>query len=129
MTTTILCKSSAVQPAPGVSQTGPKGTNLPSGSQMADYSIGGALNPTTPPTNQTFHLIVTGTSGNVSATAQPIVSNDGINWTNYGTAITASSGASPNQQSTTGAAPWAFFSAYITPIASTVALAMLVMNA
>lgn len=128
MTAYVLCSTNAVSGPIGTAQVGSKGMNLPAGSNFIDLSIGGALNPVIPPTNQTFQLIVTG-SGNVSATAQPIVSNDGINWTNYGSAISATAAASVSQANGTGSAPWAFYSATITAISGTGAVAKLIMNA
>jgi hypothetical protein len=69
--------------------------------------------------NQTFQVVVTGTSGNVSATVQPIVSNDGVNWSNYGSAIATGIGTSPQQGIGPGAQAWQYFSAYVTAISGT----------
>ncbi len=128
MTAYVLCSTNAASSPVGTSQAGGKGSNLPPGSNMIDLSIGGALNPVIPPTNQVFQLIVTG-SGNVSATAQPIVSNDGMNWANYGSTISAASAATVSQANGTGAVPWAFYSAIITAISGTGAVAKVIMNA
>jgi hypothetical protein len=117
MTTYVLCKSSVVQSAPTA------GT-LPAGSQSVNPSAGqGAVNPQT----QTFHVVVTG-SGSCSATVQPVVSNDGVNWTNYGSAIVVSAGAAPVQAAANGAQPWQFFSAYVTAISGTSAQATCTMG-
>jgi hypothetical protein len=71
---------------------------------------------------------VTCTAGNCSATAQVIVSNDNINWSNYGAAISASSGASPNTATGSGTQPWEYISAYITAISGTGAKAQVIMG-
>ena len=120
MTTYVLCNGvTAIQSAPS-------GGNLPTGSQAANPAgATGQVNVQ----NQTFQAIVTTTSGNGSATVQPIVSNDGINWVNYGSAITIASAASPAQASGTGASPWQFFSAYVTAISGTGAQVKCLMGA
>lgn len=117
MTTAVLCQNIAAV------QSAPAGGSLPVGSN--------SINPTadTAPINtqtQAFQLTVTG-SGNVSASAQIIVSNDGVNWASYGSAIAATSGASPNLAIGSGAQPWQFFSAYITAISGTGAKATVTM--
>ena len=89
----------------------------------------GANNPTSPPPEQTFHLIVAGTAGNVSGTAQVIVSNDGVNWVNYGDAIAAASTYLTAQASFAGTQAWKYFGAYLTAISGTGATATLRMNA
>lgn len=121
---------SASQNAPGTTQGGPPGSNLPPGSQMA-APAGGAGGPTSPPTNQSFQLTVTASNPGVScsATAQAIVSNDGVNWMNYGNPIVAAAGASPNLQGQNASGLWAYFSAYLTAITGTGAKATLTMAA
>lgn len=128
MTTyTLFSGLTAIQAAPTTSQGGTVGSNLPSGSQLA-FPNGGAGGPVTPPTNQTFQLVVVG-AGSVSASAQPVVSNDGINWVNYGSAISASSATTVSVGSGTGAAVWAYYAAYLTAISGTGAKATMTMNA
>ncbi len=116
MTTYVLFSNlGAPNPLPPQSGVGPKGMNLPAGSQMSDLSSGGALNPTTPPVNQLFQVIVTG-AGNVAGTVQRIGSNDGINWMNYGAPINVSVAASPAMAAFNDTVPFAFFSALLTSI-------------
>lgn len=96
----------------------PAGSNLPQGSVVAS-PLGGAGMPVGGPINQAFHVVVTGT-GSVSATVQTIASNDGVNWFNYGTAITVASGASPQQgNSVSPQSPFAYYSAIVTAITGT----------
>lgn len=129
MTTYILFQGiKAIQSAPGTVQGGTPGSNLPPGSTFANPG-GGAGAPTAPPTNQTLHAVVAGTSGSVSATVQPVVSNDGINWIAYGSPITIASAATPQQGSAVGTAVWAFYSAYVTAISGTGASVTCTMNA
>lgn len=120
MTTYPLCKATATQATPTTAQSGHPGDNLPNGSVVADLSRGGALCDSSPSINQTFQVVVIGPSPGqaCSGTVQLITSNDGINWSNYGTALTATSGASPNIQTGTGAQAWAYFSAYVTAISA-----------
>src|SRR5258708_7737731 len=54
-----------------------------------------------PPIEQAFIVTVTG-SGNVSASAQIVGSNDTVNWALYGPVIAVASGASPQSQSAVG---------------------------
>lgn len=130
MTTYTLVKATAVQAVPGTVQGGPPPANLPSGSQGINPNTAGAGSTINPAINQTFQLIVTTTNGTAcAATAQVIVSNDGVNWLNYGSAMSATSGASPNQQSATGGSVWAWFSAYITVLTGTGAVATVLMSA
>lgn len=89
----------------------------------------GPTNPTSPPGQQTFHLTITGTAGNVSGTAQIIATNDGSNWVNYGDPIAAPSTYLTAQASMSGTAAWKFFGAYLTAIAGTGAKASLKMVA
>lgn len=105
----VLQNVSAVQSAPANGA-------LPNGSQVINPSAGqGAINPQ----SAVFQCIVAGTSGNVSATIQPLASNDGINWINYGTSISIASGPTPQQGSNYGTSPWQFYSAYVTAISGT----------
>lgn len=110
---------SAVQPGIGTVQGGAPGSNLPPGSQAADFSVTGAGTQMNAPSNVTFHVVVTGTSGNVSATVQPLVSNDGINWSTSLSAITISAGLPPQNGAATTVQNWAYYSAMITAISGT----------
>lgn len=105
--------------------------------ENGDGSNVGGVNPsyqpvnpagsTTPAANQGFQLVVTGT-GSVSASAQIVVSNDGVNWTNLTPAITAS--AAVGTSSAIGGnsqVPYQYFGAYITAISGTNATATLTM--
>lgn len=109
MTTAVLCIASAIQVAPAAGV-------LPTGSQMLNPA--GGTSPINTPA-QTFQLVVTATSGNCSASAHVMVSNDGVNWTDYGLTLAASSGASPNTAIANGTSPWQFFTAYISAISGT----------
>lgn len=130
MSTYTLCKSTAVQAAPTTRQDTHPGDNLQNGSVLCDLSKGGALSDSAPSINQTFQVIAIGASPGVTvnATVQPIASNDGVNWSNYGTAIAATSGASPVIQTGTGAQAWAYISAYVTVISANTT-AICIMNA
>lgn len=110
-------------------QSAPASGVIPQGSQVANLSAGGALSQAQAPTNQTFQIVVTTTSGNGSATVQPFVSNDGFNWVAYGSTLVVASGASPAQISGTGTAAWAYFTAQVTAIAGTGASVTCSMNA
>lgn len=68
-----------------------------------------------PPSVQAFVLLVTG-SGSVSATAQIVGSNDGVNFVNYGAAIVASAATTVSAQGQGGIVPYQFYAAYITAI-------------
>lgn len=87
----------------------------------------GPTNPKMPPLAQTFELFVTGV-GNVSATAQIIVSNDNANWLNYGDPITAE-GSNTAQAGFAGTQAWRHFAAYLTGISGTNASATIRMSA
>lgn len=110
MSTYLLCQ--------GVTgtQSAPSGGVLPTGSQRV--TPGKMVSPINPQA-QTFHVVVTTQSGNGSATVQPIVSNDGQNWSAYGSAIVVASGASPAQEIGNGSQPWEHYSAYVTAISGT----------
>lgn len=94
-------------------------------SQVVNPSAGQA--PTNPQT-QAFHAVVAGSSGNVSATIQPYVSNDGVNWTAYGSPITIASAATPQQGISSGAQPWQFYTAVVTAITGTGAVCTVTMG-
>lgn len=93
--------------------------------QVVNPSAGQApINPQT----QTFHAVVAGTSGNVSATIQVYVSNDGVNWTAYGSVITIASAATPQQGISNGSQPWQFYTAVVTAISGTGAVCTVTMG-
>ena len=97
---------------------------------VAIQTLGGApgnTNAYTPPIAQSFQLTVKGT-GAVAATAQVVGSNDGVNWTNYGPALTAS-GTGSSTVTGYGQAPYAYFGALITAISGTSAQAAVTMSA
>lgn len=108
-------------------QSAPSAGVLPQGSEAVVSSPGYSSSAKNAP-NQAFQLIVTGTSGNVSATAQIMASNDGNNWVTYGSPIVASAAASPNSASATGSGPFGYFTAYITAISGTGAKATVLMG-
>ena len=89
----------------------------------------GPTNPTMPPQKQTFHLVITGSAGNVSGTAQIVASNDGQNWVSYGDPITAASAYLTAQAAASMDGSWKWFGAYLTAISGTGAVANLTMNA
>lgn len=71
-----------------------------------------------PPTDHAFILTVTG-SGAVSASAQIVGSNDGINFVNYGSVISAASAATVSSQAQQGTTPFQVLCAIITAISGT----------
>ena len=83
----------------------------------------------TNPLSQTFQLVITGSAGNVSGTVQIVVSNDGVNWQNYGDPMVAASGYLTAQAQFTGTQPWTWFGAILTAISGTNAVANLIMAA
>lgn len=137
MSTYVLCKNvTAVQAAPvnqGLVAGTTIGTNIPPpGVGLPDGSF--CVQPNTTDTNvtnplgQTFEVMVTCSAGNCNAVVQMLASNDGINWVNYGTAVTVASGASPNLGSSTGTATWEYFSAYVTTLVGTNAAVQVLMG-
>ena len=71
----------------------------------------------TPATYQSFQVTVTG-SGSVSASAQVVASNDGVNWITIGSVISPSG----NNSGTAGgnaSSPYKWWSAYVTAISGT----------
>lgn len=93
--------------------------------QSVNPSAGQApINPQT----QTFHVVATASSGNVSATVQVYASNDGVNWTAYGSPITIASGATPQQGVANGAAPWQFYTALVSALSGTNAQVVVTMG-
>lgn len=81
-----------------------------------------------PPSSHAFVLTVTG-SGNVSATAQPVGSNDGINFVAYGSPIVASSLQTVSSQAQAGTTPFEFLGAYVSAISGTNASATVTASA
>lgn len=75
---------------------------------------------------QTFQLTVSGL-GAISATVQPVVSNDRINWSPYGDAVTVA-GITKVSAGFGGSQNWMFYSAYLPAISGTGAQATLAMN-
>lgn len=75
----------------------------------------GSQSPINPQT-QTFMVVATTTSGNVTATVQIYASNDGVNWVAYGSAITIASGASPQIGNANGSQPWQFYTALVSSL-------------
>lgn len=89
----------------------------------------GPVLPTAPTTQQTFELVITGTAGSVSGTAQVVSSNDGINWITYGAPIVVASSYLTGAAGLSGAQSWTFFGAYLTAISGVGATATLKMSA
>lgn len=112
----LLTNVTAVQSAPTTTR-GP----------MNPVQAPGPGNANNPAQEQTFHLVVTGI-GAVSVTAQPIVSNDNVNWIVYGDTITAA-GTDRGQISVGGSQAWSWYGAYVTAISGTNASANLTMSA
>ena len=80
------------------------------------------------PQSQAFQAYVKGL-GSVSASLQPVVSNDGINWAAYGSPIACTSAT--GYSSTVYAAnnsPFAYYSGYVTAISGASAKAYLTMS-
>jgi len=98
------------------------------GTNLIAQPVGPNGNVSVPTQSQAFQLNVSGT-GSVSATMQPVVSNDGTNWSAYGATVTATgfNGGSNNIALTN--APFIYFSAYITAISGTGATASINMSA
>lgn len=129
MTTySFFANLTAVQPGPGVAQgnIGVPG-NLPPGSQGV-FLPGGAGSLVAPAAGQGFTVQVNG-SGAVSATVQPFASNDGVNWVAYGSAITASGPAGVGVNTGTGTGNFAWYTAQLTAISGTGAVASCGVNA
>ena len=123
MSVYTLCNNvSAVQVLPIGTDTGTAPANLPAGSiASADFAPAGALNTSLPPSDISFQVIVRSTQSgaNVSATVQPLASNDGIHWVGFMAAITVATGASPNSGFGSSSVPYRFYSAYVQTIGGT----------
>jgi hypothetical protein len=128
MTSYVLCAGVTAAQVSPVGVLG--GGRIPSGSQ-AVFIQGGGGGQLSPAVNQVFEVTVASNnnSGAPTATVQPIVSNDGINWQNYGSAITITGGPSPNSGNASGSAPWPFYSAVVTALSGTGAAVSCTMNA
>ena len=85
--------------------------------------------PPGPQLSQTFQLVVGGTSGTVSCNAQPIVSNDGINWSSYGAALAVTAAAYPTSTVSSMNGAYNYFGAYVVSISGTGANATMLMSA
>jgi hypothetical protein len=121
---TLLSGITGTQSAPGTAQVDANGVPLPPLSNLPVGSFGvrldgGAGEQVQASSSQGFQVIVTGTSGNQSCTVQPIASNDGVNWFNYGTAIAVSAAPLVAQNNAVGTGFWKYFSAYVTAISGT----------
>lgn len=95
-------------------------------SQVVNGNILDPQTRITPPSQQCFQLVVTGT-GAVSASAQLYGSNDGTNWATIGAPITAT-GTGTGTVAANGTVNFAFFGALLTAISGTGAVATLTMS-
>lgn len=98
------------------------------GPNQAIVPTGTNDNPNAPPFNESFQLVVTG-SGNVSASAQIVASNDGQNWFTVGSVIAAASAGAPVTAAGIASQSAKFWGAFITAIAGTNASATVTMSA
>lgn len=95
----------------------------------------GPMNSTSPPDKQTFHLVVSGSAGNQSATVQIVASNDDAqpdsakNWVPYGDPIAAPSTYLTAQASAVMTGNFKHYGAYVTAISGTNAAVSLKMSA
>lgn len=83
---------------------------------------------TAPPPLQTFELLINGTAGNVSGTAQIIVSNSGNTWYKYGDPMSATSAYLNASTALSGNQGWNLYGAILTAISGTNATATLTME-
>ncbi len=89
------------------------------GSQSGNQAVQPiAGNPYLPPQSQAYQVNITGT-GAVSASVQPVASEDGINWATYGSAISVSGSYSAAAVASSSNAPHAWYSAYVSAISGT----------
>lgn len=88
----------------------------------------GANNANSPTPTQQFQLIVRGV-GDVSATAQPAGSNDGVTWVDVGSPLAAGTDTDVSSVGGTSTSPFSYFGAYITAISGTDAEATVTMSA
>lgn len=123
----LVTNASAVQTITNVPAIdGSNGVATPAINQVVQPLTTSANNPTQ---SQGFEIVVKG-SGNVSATATIVGSNDGINWSSTGVTVAATSatnistGLSSSQNT-----PYAYFGAYISAISGTGAKASVTMSA
>lgn len=121
----LIVNATAVQTVANVENG--DGSNV--GGVNPNYQPNNPAGSTTPAASQGFQLVVTG-SGPVSASAQVVVSNDGVNWTNLSPLITApAAGGTSSAIGGNSNVPYQFFGAYITAISGTNAKATLTMCA
>jgi hypothetical protein len=97
-------------PTKGQTITG-QGQTVP----MNNFTPLGSPNPPT----QTVQVVATASSGTIAATVQPLGSNDGVSWTNLGTAITIVAGASPQVAGQVYNTTYQYFAANITALTGT----------
>ena len=129
MSTVTVCRATAVQVLPTPSESAQVGGNLPPGSQVLSMA-GATTGGNHAVSNPGLMLVVTGTAPGVtvSATAQPLCSNDGIHWTGYGAALASGSGPSPVMATASGTGNFLYYSGYVQAI-SAGATAQLIINA
>jgi hypothetical protein len=120
---TILVGATATQTIAAAPQIGsPAGTVAP---QFSTNNINLAAVVPYPagqnsPSYVTYTATVSAVAGTtVSATIQPIGSNDGINWVNDGATIAISSGTAPQSAAATVNSVFPYRSAYLTAISGT----------
>ena len=91
------------------------GTNLAPGTPTGQNQVVQPMYDSTnaPLANVTIQCIVNGGAG--TATVQPVGSNDGVNWENQGSAISATSG---HGSAVVTSAPWVYWGAIVTALAS-----------
>jgi hypothetical protein len=90
---------------------------IPKNSPLAQPTTGQIGQPSS---YQAVTVTVTAPSSNaISATVQLMVSNDGVNWSNYGTAITASGTGTAFTVNQSLQASFAFWGAIVTAISGT----------
>jgi hypothetical protein len=80
--------------------------------------VGKATGSLSNPPYQTFQAVVTGT-GTVSGSVTIQGSNDGINWTNIGSALAVASGTAPQNASVVTNTTYQYFQANVTALTGT----------
>lgn len=113
--------------------TAPSPTNPPQQAQQGapgnPWAIQGPSNPNSPTQSQCFILTASATSGNVSATATIVASNDGQNWAAPASNTVSVSGAPSGSSLIVLAVPAKHFAAYLSTLTGTGATATLTMSA
>jgi len=79
------------------------------------------------PPYQTFQAVVTGT-GSVSASVTLQGSNDGVNWTNIGSALAVASGTAPQNAAVVTNTTYQYFQANVTALTGTSAACTVTMG-